>query len=81
MPAYNDQLFLPPAPVAIVVLRNPESGAILPDIPMLIDSGADVTLLPQYSIDLLGAEINPDENYELIGFDGAKAYQKPYTLT
>jgi hypothetical protein len=46
MPAYDATLFAPPAPLARVTLRNPVSGAVLPDVPMLLDSGADVTLVP-----------------------------------
>jgi hypothetical protein len=39
---------------------------------MLIDSGADVTLVPQQSIDLLGATVDLDTAYEIMGFDGRK---------
>jgi hypothetical protein len=46
MPAYNDLLFDPPAPVAFLTLRNPANNVIVTNVPMLIDSGADVTLLP-----------------------------------
>ncbi len=57
MPAYNAALFNPPAPLALVTLRNPGNGAIQSDVPMLLDSGADVTLLPQAAIDLLKVTI------------------------
>jgi hypothetical protein len=43
---------------------------------MLIDSGADVTLLPQASVDLLGVEANADEVYQLEGFDGSISISK-----
>jgi hypothetical protein len=46
MPAYEGELFAPPAPVARISLRNPKSGKIVQDVAMLIDSGADVTLVP-----------------------------------
>ncbi len=36
---------------------------------MLIDSGADVTLVPRMSVELLGVSINPSEGYELKGFN------------
>ena len=70
MPAYDSSSFTPPAPVDRVMLRNPDTGVSLEDIPMLLDSGADVTLIPQNA--LLPLKIRPDENnrYELIGFDG-----------
>ena len=50
MPAYDTRLFHPPAPLARVTLRNPETGKTVSDVPMLVDSGADVTLLPQQSL-------------------------------
>jgi len=70
MPAYDKSLFAPPAPLARAKLRNPKSGAMVSDVPMLLDSGADVTLVPQTSVDQLGIEVNLNEGYELIGFDG-----------
>ena len=39
MPAYDDNGFAPAAPVAKVILRHPESGESIADLPMLIDSG------------------------------------------
>ena len=71
MPAYNEGLFSPPAPVAMAQLRNPESGATRDDVLLLIDSGADVTLLPKSAVAALG--IGSSGTYELIGFDGAKS--------
>src|SRR5689334_4937902 len=70
MPAYDTSLFNPPAPVARVVLRNPENGLTVSDVPMLLDSGADVTLIPQTFVSQLGLTIDPGEGYELMGFDG-----------
>jgi hypothetical protein len=70
MPTYDHTLFDPPAPLASVAIRNSESGASLSDVLMVIDSGADVTLIPQASVDTLGLLINPEEEYELMGFDG-----------
>jgi len=70
MPAYDEGRFQPPAPLAQVTLRHSEKGNTLPDVPMLLDSGADVTLLPRASINLLGVTVNPGEGYELLGFDG-----------
>ncbi len=71
MPTYNATLFHPPAPLAQVVLRNPDNGAIRSDVPMLLDSGADVTLIPQTSISLLETAVTPSKQYELTGFDGS----------
>ena len=46
MTAYDDDGFDPPAPVARVVLRHPDSAVSVTGVRMLIDSGADATLLP-----------------------------------
>ncbi len=70
MPNYDTQFFNPPAPLAKVVIRNPETGAELSDIPMLLDTGADVTLLPREVVELLGVTITTEKQYELVGFDG-----------
>jgi hypothetical protein len=70
MPAYDTTLFNPPAPLALVTLRNKETGDILPDVPMLLDSGADVTLISQAAATSLGLVALPDKRYELIGYDG-----------
>ena len=70
MPAYDSEGFSPPAPVARVTVRNPETGATLTDLPLLIDSGADVTLLPTSAVESLGIAVSEGTNYELLGFDG-----------
>lgn len=70
MPVYDATWFTPPAPVARVMLRNPDTGATWADVPLLIDSGADVTLLPQAVVRQLGVNVDPSRRYELAGFDG-----------
>lgn len=70
MPAYDSSLFDPPAPLARVTIRNPLSGATISDVPMLLDTGADVTLLPQAFVERLGISVDANEGYELRGFDG-----------
>ncbi len=76
MPTYDSSLFTPPAPVTRVTLRNPENNAILSDVPMLLDTGADVTLIPQASVNLIGVSITPNEGYELMGFNGSRSIAK-----
>ena len=73
MPKYDDALFSPPAPLATVTLRNPGSGRRVNDVPMLLDSGADVTLIPQSAADQLDLGKDTHTQYELIGFDGTKS--------
>ncbi len=70
MPAYDDSCFKPPAPIARVTLRHPEGERSVADVPMLIDSGADATLLPKSAVESLGI-IGTGERYQLMGFDGA----------
>ena len=53
MPPYNANLFDPPAPLASVTLRNPGTNLMSPDVPMLLDTGADVTLIPSATFDQL----------------------------
>src|SRR4051812_40432847 len=67
MPDYDSTLFSPPAPVALVTLRNPDSGATKAGVAMLLDTGADVTLLPQFVAGELGLNYLPG-GYELLGF-------------
>jgi hypothetical protein len=74
MPAYDSVLFTPPAPLARVALRNSESGAMQTDVPMLLDTGADVSLIPQASINLLRLTTISDTRYELVGFDGTRSF-------
>ena len=71
MPAYDNRFLTPPAPLARVTLRHPENGTTVSDVPMLLDSGADVTLIPQASLARLSTTIRGNESYELMGFDGS----------
>ena len=74
MPAYDSNRFAPPAPLALVNLRDPETGAVRADVLMLLDTGADVSLLPHSAIASLGTATVPDKQYELIGFDGSTSH-------
>ena len=80
MPTYDDRLFNPPAPLARVTLRKPGTGETVSDVPMLIDSGADVTLIPQQSLMRLGVKVDPDVGYEVTGFDGRRSIAQVVTL-
>jgi predicted aspartyl protease len=74
MPSYEASDFDPPAPVARVVLRNPHSGVTVSDVPVLLDTGADVTLLPRSAVERLGVPLLPNQRYELMSFDGSKSF-------
>jgi predicted aspartyl protease len=47
MPNYDSNYFNPPAPLAFVTLRDSTTGNVITDVPMLLDTGADATLLPE----------------------------------
>src|SRR6266516_2273714 len=70
MPEYDAENFEPPAPVAYVTLRNPATGVLLSDVPMLIDTGADVTVLPSTAVEQLGVSSEEDSEFEIQVFDG-----------
>lgn len=74
MPEYDTSRFNPPAPLAYVTLRNPETGAVWSEAPMLLDSGADISLIPRKTVSLLQLTILPERQYELIGFDGSTSF-------
>lgn len=70
MSTYDTEFFDPPAPLARVTLRHPDNGAMLNGVPMLIDTGADVSLVPEAYIRELGISIDTTAPYSLMGFDG-----------
>lgn len=70
MPGYNAELFNPPAPIAYVILRNLENTVEITNVPMLLDTGADVTLIPQIFVEgKLDTEVYDDRIFELEGFN------------
>lgn len=80
MPTYDSTQFDPPAPLARVTLRTLNKGKILTDVPMLIDSGSDLTLIPARFIEDLRLEVDQNESYELEGFDGNRSMAKSVQL-
>jgi len=73
MPAYDSSRFNPPAPLAWVSLKDIGNGLVVSDIPMLIDSGADVTLIPLSFANQLNLSDDSSRAFELEGFDGNKS--------
>lgn len=70
MTKYDSTHHAPPAPVAWVKIVHPITNEQVADVPMLIDSGADVTLLPEKVIKQLRLEPNIEEGVVLEGFEG-----------
>lgn len=58
MPAYEAEAWEPPAPIIRATVRGP-SGAAASDVPMLIDSGSDVSVVPQVVVGAVGAAVSP----------------------
>lgn len=80
MPRYDVVQFDPPAPVAQVQLRNPQEPNRVISALMLIDSGADVTLVPLAAATEIGLSIDTGSGYELSGFDGQQSIAFPVAL-
>lgn len=76
MSKYDSENFDPPAPVAYVTLRNPATGNVLTNIPMLIDTGADATLIPINAVTKLSIKVEEDTSFEVQGFDGGVNFLK-----
>jgi|SRR5687767_8156516 len=71
MQAYDAARFDPAAPVALVAVASEQTGLVVQDVPMLLDTGADVSLLPRSHVAPL---VSPDaKQYELESFDGTKS--------
>ncbi|GMU81399.1 MAG: hypothetical protein AMXMBFR47_12700 [Planctomycetota bacterium] len=71
MQAYDSARFEPPAPLALVTVVSPDRGNTIPQVPMLLDTGADVSLLP---LALFESLVSPDATqYELEAFDGTRS--------
>jgi hypothetical protein len=72
MPGYDAAHYDPPAPIAQVSLHA-ANGAVVSDVFLLLDTGADTTLLPRSAIARLGINPDPALAYELVGFDGSRS--------
>jgi len=71
MPAYDGARFNPPAALALVTVKSEQLGIIVRDVPMLLDTGADVSLLPRSQVAALAS---PDaRQYEVEAFDGTRS--------
>ena len=73
MPDYEAIHFDPAAPVAEVELRDPSRGNLVSRVSLILDTGADVTVLPLASVGQLSASTLTEERYELMGFDGNRS--------
>ena len=74
MPDYDATHFAPPAPVAPVAVRGLSDGTKVVHAVLLLDTGADATLLPRTCITGLGVEPITGLRYELAAFDGSRSF-------
>lgn len=71
MPAYEGDSFVPPASVARATIRGP-SGRSQSAVPFLLDSGADVSILPRSVAEAAAAVIRPSE-VAIRTYDGSES--------
>ena len=72
MTPYDDQRYQPPAPVAFLTLRTLDGRDLsISKVPALVDTGADVTLLPRWAVEQLGLTPQADASVMLAWFDGS----------
>lgn len=72
MPVYHRNNSQTAAPIARVIVHNPNNPNRKTEALMLLDTGADVTLLPSAVIASAGIESIPDFYEELLAFDDSK---------
>jgi hypothetical protein len=73
MPRYDATNYAPPAPVATVTIRSSDGITSIADVHLLIDTGADITLLPRSMVNRLGVKAISKNQYSLLGFDGTRS--------
>ncbi|MGI9056776.1 MAG: hypothetical protein ACR2F2_13355 [Pyrinomonadaceae bacterium] len=80
MTSYDSFLFKPPAPVSYVTLINPKNNLEKPRIPMLLDTGSDITLVPKFAIENLDLDFSEGKEINLESFDGKKSVSRAVNL-
>src|SRR5438067_2276804 len=60
MPAYEAGPFVPAAPVARAIVRGP-TGSVRTDVPLLIDTGADISAIPRSVAQSVAALVRPSD--------------------
>ena len=80
MPSYDSKLFNPPAPLVLVSLRDSATGKIVTDVPMLLDTGADATLLPESFVSNLGTSPLQDVFFEIVGANNKSTFTQVVKL-
>ena len=73
MPKYDVSQFDPPAPLAWVTVHSPRSETSIHRVPVLLDSGADVSPLPRRPIESVIGPQDERGQYAPEGFDGTQS--------
>ena len=68
MHRYDADRFDPPAPLAEVTLSDPATGARCDRVRMLIDTGADISVVPRSAVSQLALSVEQAAQYEVAGF-------------
>ena len=68
----------PPGPTALVTVLSPVDSISIEDLPALVDTGADQTVIPEAIANRL--DLNPKDRELVVGFDGAVQHLITYQL-
>lgn len=63
------EIYNPPAPIAQIKLRNSDTLETIANVPMLLDTGSDITLLSKIYCNKIGVKVSETESLELEGFN------------
>ena len=75
--SYNQQL-TPPAPFVHVTVRPPERGIEVSDLPALVDTAADITVIPARVAEEL--QLIPLDEIPIGGFDGRVSWVSTFLV-
>jgi len=75
--SYNQQL-TPPAPFVHVTIRPPERGIAVSDLPALLDTAADITVIPAQVAEEL--QLIPLDEVPIGGFDGRVSWVSTFLV-
>lgn len=67
------ETYSPPAPIATIKLRNAETLETIAGVPMFLDTGSDITILPEAFCNKIGVEVSDSEFLTLESFDGKES--------
>lgn len=81
MPRYDRDHFEPPAAVALVSVKNPKTNAHVESFPMLLDTGADISVLPPGLAASLALEVQAGHAIETEGYDGRRSTLRVVSAT